>query len=129
MARILLIDDHTGVRELLALALRTDGYEVITAENGALGFAEFQNHSYDLVLTDMSMPVMTGPEAIRHIQQLSPTTPIIGMSGGFPDQLINSERQRLGLQGFFSKPMELHALRHCIGTLLSHLTPCTVSAA
>ncbi|MDP3596345.1 MAG: response regulator [Nitrospirota bacterium] len=129
MPTILLIEDHAGVRELLAIALRTDGYTVITAENGSDGVARFQEQSCDLVLTDMSMPVMTGPEAIRHIQQLSPTTPIIGMSGGFPDQLITSERQRLGLQGFFSKPMELHALRHCIGTLLSHLTPCTVSAA
>lgn len=41
MPTILLIDDHTGVRELLAIALRTDGYTVITAADGSEGFARF----------------------------------------------------------------------------------------
>ena len=129
MPTILLIDDHAGVRELLAIALRTEGYTVITAENGSNGFTRFQEQPCDLVLTDMSMPVMTGPEVIRHIQHASPTIPIIGMSGGLPDQLIERERLRLGLQGFFSKPLELHVLRRCIDTLLSHLKPSIVSAA
>lgn len=113
MPRILVVDDSDDLRSILADALEQD-HTVFTAGDGAEGLALFNSAAIDLVLTDMSMPKMSGPALIAAIKHQSPQTPIIGMTGGLPTHLLEPERQRLGIQGFFSKPMSLHDLRRSI---------------
>ncbi len=60
MARILIVDDYADIRLVLAAALE-DEHTVITATDGEDGLATFLAQPVDLVLTDMSMPKMTGP--------------------------------------------------------------------
>ena len=122
MARILIVDDYADIRLVLAAALE-DEHTVITATDGEDGLATFLAQPIDLVLTDMSMPKMTGPELITAIHQHAPLTPIIGMTAGLHPSLIPMEQDRLGIQGFFSKPMELHDLRRTIAEVLrTHAT-------
>ena len=65
----------------------------------------------------------TGPELIAALHQHSPHTPIIVMTAGLHPSLIQLEQDRLGIQGFFSKPMELHDLRRTIAEVLrTHAT-------
>lgn len=127
MACILVVDDYADIRMILAEAL-ADEHTVITAGDGEEGFTLFQMQPVDLILTDMSMPKMTGLQFIAKIQAHAPQIPIIGMSGGLHPRLVDLERRRLGIQGFFPKPMELHDLRRTIRTVLAQRPSVTTAA-
>ncbi len=80
---ILVVDDETTILSISRQILETFGYRVITAENGVQAtklYAAHQNE-VDLVLTDMMMPVMDGPDLIRQLQEINPNVKIITASG------------------------------------------------
>jgi HD-like signal output (HDOD) protein/CheY-like chemotaxis protein len=74
MTTILIVDDMPIIREPLALALRARGYETICAENGCQALRLLETHSVDLVLLDLTMPVMDGLSYLRAVQA-DPTIP------------------------------------------------------
>ena len=80
---ILVIDDEAGIREITKETLETFGYRVITANDGAEGVALYVEHRNEvkIVLTDMMMPLMSGPSTIRALQKLNPQIQIIAASG------------------------------------------------
>jgi CheY-like chemotaxis protein len=80
--RILLIDDDLGVRLLLRKMLNRAGHEVTEGEHAFHGIAEIRNSKFDLILTDIIMPLMNGIEFIKLARQLSPSSKVIAMSGG-----------------------------------------------
>jgi CheY-like chemotaxis protein len=82
MQKILVIDDNAAVRNTLVLILEGEGYDVITAENGRLGFVASTKERPDLVVTDVVMPEWDGIETIRSISEIAPSTKIIAISGG-----------------------------------------------
>ncbi len=82
MARILVIDDDKEIRSLLRDILEPEGYEVADAPNGRVGIKLYEQHPYDLVITDMLMPEQEGIETIAELQEKSPTVRIVAMSGG-----------------------------------------------
>jgi CheY-like chemotaxis protein len=79
--RILVIDDDAATRSLLTAILERGGYAAHACMNGKEGIAAFRTSPFDLVITDISMPVINGIEVITLIRQESPTVPIIAMSG------------------------------------------------
>ena len=82
MRTILVIDDERGITQVIQEALRMVGYEVEVADNGREGIRKFDDHPYDLVITDICMPGVNGNSVARHIRNASNgTTPIIGISG------------------------------------------------
>ncbi len=117
MARILLVEDYEPIRRLLTKALELDGHMVTARDNGTQALTVFIDNTHDLVITDMEMPYLSGPELIAEIQQLSPATPIIGMTGGPIPEPMEQERQRLNIAAMFAKPMDLGALRQTVHTL------------
>lgn len=80
--RILLVDDDPGARKVARKMLERSGHDVVEGENGLLGFAMVRSASFDLVVTDMVMPVMNGLEFIKSARQLKPTLKVVAMSGG-----------------------------------------------
>lgn len=79
---VLLVDDEPAVRNLFALALRREGYHVIEAGNGAEALlAAAQLDAIDLVVTDIVMPVMKGPELAARLRERFPTLPFVFVSG------------------------------------------------
>lgn len=68
--RILIAEDHQDNREMLTRRLQRRGYEVHSAENGAEAVAKAKSCAPDLILMDVSMPVMSGIEATRALRQL-----------------------------------------------------------
>lgn len=79
---ILLVDDEPAVRNLFALALRREGYHVLEAGNGAEGLEiAAQLEHIDLVVTDVVMPVMKGPEFAAKLREQRPDTKFIFVSG------------------------------------------------
>ena len=80
---ILLADDEQAICELVAAELQEFGYRVITATNGAEAVTLFKQHADEvrLFITDSSMPVMSGSQAIAEIRRLRPGLPAILTSG------------------------------------------------
>lgn len=129
MARILIVDDYEPVRQLLTKALELDRHVITATANGAEAIATFIDDTYDLVITDMEMPYLSGPELITEIQNLSPHTPIIGMTGGPIPEPLNDERQRLKIAALFLKPLDLDTLCRTIRTLIPERMTLTHPAA
>ncbi len=80
-ARVLVIDDEAEVRELLRDILSDAGHEVDIAGNGCEGIAMFEQQAYDIVLTDLGMPVMSGWEVAGKIRQINKCVPIALVTG------------------------------------------------
>ena len=74
---ILLVEDEKLLRESLAQLLADEGYQVVQAENGQAGYDAALAQPFDLVLTDIRMPVMDGMALLNHLQQLAPQTPVV----------------------------------------------------
>lgn len=68
MAKILIVEDEPDIREAIAEAIADAGFEVITAENGLVGFNKAIAEKPDLILLDVIMPIMTGHEALKKIR-------------------------------------------------------------
>ena len=80
---ILLVDDEEGVRKLVFAVLKSNGYDVVEAANGAAALAAYEKngHKVDMVLTDVVMPQMNGFELGRQLTQRAPGVKILYMSG------------------------------------------------
>ena len=82
MTKILIAEDDQDIRELVALTLQFNGYEVVSAVDGAQAVEKAQADKFDLILMDVRMPRMTGYEACRQLREMESTrkTPIIILS-------------------------------------------------
>jgi len=69
---ILLVDDEPGMSRALAQLLRRDGHTVETVTNGRLALRRLQEHTYDLILSDLRMPELDGPGLYRELAQQAP---------------------------------------------------------
>lgn len=105
MARVLVIDDSDDIRELYELILKTHGFEVQVAENGAVGFARARAWRPDVIVLDVAMPVMDGLELLVKLRSdLAPPIPPVVLCSGF--DLTEAEALRRGAVRFLRKPVE-----------------------
>jgi two-component system response regulator PilR (NtrC family) len=77
MAKILVVDDDQGMRELLEIMLTDDGYKVSTAGDAGKALARCRKETFDLIITDLRMPKMDGIGFLREVKDLSPETMVI----------------------------------------------------
>ena len=106
---ILVVDDHDGAREVITRLLEARGYGVISATNGAEAIDQLKtNVAIDAVVTDVSMPDMTGVELAYFVRQHYPRTPIAIVSGDI-GELERSVVARAGVP-FLKKPVRADAL-------------------
>lgn len=119
MARLLLIDDDTLVRQTLEQALARAGYAVFAAGNGREGLAVLDRETVDLVITDIIMPEAEGIETIRELRRRAPAIPIIAISGGGQTGRLDflGIAQQFGAAHVLAKPFTLAtliaAVEHC----------------
>ena len=106
--RILVVDDDDSIREFVAMALEDEGYQVVTASQGAQALQVAAATPPDLILLDMRMPVMDGWEFARiYRQQSCPHAPIIILSAARNGAAITAE---IGAVDYLAKPFELAQL-------------------
>jgi CheY-like chemotaxis protein len=105
--RILLVDDEPQVVNLEKQILERLGYTVKTRENPLEALEDFraQPGSYDLVVTDMTMPKMTGGELALQLMQIKPDIPII-LCTGFSETMTEEKAKSLGIKKFIMKPIK-----------------------
>ncbi len=87
--RILLVDDNDEVRNHNARALADSGYHIDTAENAVIAWKALKSNHYDLLITDNTMPGVTGLELIRQLRSEDISLPIILASGTAPAEELN----------------------------------------
>ena len=119
MAKILLVEDNEMNRDMLSRRLERKGYSVSLALDGAEGLAKARTEAPDLILMDMSLPVMDGWEATRQLKASDATRsiPIIALTA----HAMASDEQKAheaGCDDFDTKPVELPRLLGKIEALL-----------
>jgi DNA-binding NtrC family response regulator len=106
---ILLIEDDQGTASALEKVLRADGYTVNVSPRGDDGLAQARNKSYDLVITDLKLPGLTGLDLIAELHSAKPKLPIIMMTAhGTTETAI--EAMKLGACDYLVKPFEADEL-------------------
>jgi CheY-like chemotaxis protein len=120
MVRLLLVEDNEENRDMLSRRLRRKGYEVIIAPDGGQGLTLAQEQSPDLILMDMSLPVLDGWEATRRLKAdpVTQSIPILGLSA----HAMTSDLQKAldaGCDDYDTKPVEFDRLLRKVEALLA----------
>ena len=129
MAKVLLVEDNEMNRDMLSRRLQRKGFEVITAADGQQGVAKASAESPDLILLDMSLPVMDGWEAARKIKADPETRdiPIIALTA----HAMAGDREKAleaGCDEYDTKPVELPRLLGKINLFLGEDAPASGAA-
>jgi YesN/AraC family two-component response regulator len=109
MRKLLLIDDEEGVRNILGLSLRNDGYNVLLAGDGRKGLELLKSEQPDIVLTDIKMPGMDGIEVLKKVKETRPETEVIVITG-HGDMNLAIKSLQLDASDFITKPVSDEAL-------------------
>ena len=109
MPRILVIDDEKSIRNTLMEILSYEGYEVTEAQDGSEGLKLAEKEKFDIILSDIKMPKMDGIEVLEKLQELSPETPVVMISGhGNIETAVEAIRK--GAFDYISKPLDLNRM-------------------
>ncbi|MEP6913953.1 MAG: response regulator [bacterium] len=112
MATLLIVDDDSLIRDTLH-ELFSETHECHTADRAEQALAYLEVETYDVVLTDISMPQLSGLELLKHIQAKHPATPVIVISG-----LSNEADARalmdMGAFAYFAKPFKLEDIEEAV---------------
>ena len=108
--RILVVDDEPSMREMLRIVLRRDGYDVVLAENGKAAIERLQSQPFDLLLSDIRMPDLSGVEVLRAAKEINRDL-VAFMMTAFASTDTAVEAMRLGAVDYFIKPFSMDELR------------------
>ena len=115
--KILIVDDESDLRILLAHELTTAGYEIKEASDGAEAIELLKKNQFDLALLDIQMPVMNGIQVLKYIHTQAPATKAI-MLTGYADLKHAMEAREYGAKDFISKPYKIDDIFATISRLL-----------
>jgi pilus assembly protein CpaE len=126
MAKILVVDDDPNVQRLLQYTLKQEGYEVVTASDGAEGYELWRNENPELILLDVMLPKLDGYQVATKIRQDEETS-----AGHVPIIMLTAEREveqkvrglRAGADDYLIKPFHPAELLARIKSLLARFAP------
>jgi DNA-binding NtrC family response regulator len=117
MAKILVIDDEQGIRDLLDTLLSRKGFDVVLAESGRKGLELFRRERPDVVVLDLKMPGMDGLAVLQQVHSFDPTLPVIILTGaGTPE--TEQQVRAMGVTEYVEKEFSLHLLGDALKRLL-----------
>ena len=119
MADILIVDDELSMREFLQIMLEKEGHHVITAENGDQGLQIIADHSFDLVISDIKMPGISGLDLLSAIKDQDNTLPCIMITAfASPEDAITA--MKFGAFDYITKPFKVDEIRAIINSALKN---------
>jgi len=117
--KVLVVDDEIHIIHVVAIKLRNNGYEVVSAENGAEAYELTLSENPDIIVTDFQMPIMTGLELVQKLRRNDQTkdVPVIMLTArGFA--IEDEQKQDLQISEFLSKPFSPKELLRTIEDIL-----------
>ncbi len=117
LARILIIDDDEEMRSLLKDFLEEDGFETDSAGNGVDAFQKVDAEPFDIIITDIRMPGLTGLDILPVLRRLRPEASIIVITAFGGEEVYDKSRER-GADAYLEKPIQFSKLRKLIHYLL-----------
>ena len=117
--KVLVVDDEIHIVHVVAIKLRNNGFNVITAENGAEAFERACKDKPDIIVTDFQMPVMTGVELVEKLRQNEGTKDIpVIMLTARSFAIEQEQKEQLRISDCLSKPFSPKELLRCIEDIL-----------
>ncbi|MFC3050460.1 response regulator [Kordiimonas pumila] len=117
MARILVVEDEESVRDFVSRALTMHGYSILTACDGAEAVSIMNEHHFDLLLSDIAMPMMDGISLALKVRATRPHVPILLMTG-YADERQRAHNLSLLIEGLLAKPFNLEQLLTAVSDAL-----------
>ncbi|MEX2223742.1 MAG: sigma-54 dependent transcriptional regulator [Candidatus Rokuibacteriota bacterium] len=109
MTKILVVDDEAEIRSLLTAVLENKGFEVVTAEDGAAALQQIERERPAVILMDLSMPRMSGMDALPEIKRLDADVPVI-ICTAHTDLATAVRAMKLGAYDYLTKPFDVELL-------------------
>jgi DNA-binding NtrC family response regulator len=119
MARILVVDDQDVMRDSLAATLIREGHEVVAAVDGPAAVARLSSTRFDLMISDLRMPRMTGMELLAEAKRLRPEMPVVLMTA-FASVNTAVEAMKLGAYDYIQKPFDGDEIKMLVDRTLEH---------
>ncbi len=120
MATILVMDDDAPIRALLSTALQSAGYTVVEAANGREGLGLYRQRPSDLVIVDLLMPELNGPDTIIELTREFLDIKVIAISGVFSEDYLKKTARLLGARQTLRKPFRIDELLRTVRYELAH---------
>lgn len=119
MASILTVDDSPSVRQMIKLVLGPAGHQVAEAADGSEGLAKAKGQRFDLVITDLNMPVMNGLDMIKGMRAMPSLTgvPIVFLTTESDDS-VKQQAKAAGATGWITKPFKPEQLLAVVAKLV-----------
>ena len=111
--RILVAEDNKSIRDVVSMFLDFMGFEVALAGNGVEALSLFLKNSFDLVLTDLEMPIMDGWSLTHRIKERSPNTPVVLMTGA-DRETVWKKVERGSVDSVIFKPFRLEDFKRTV---------------
>ncbi len=111
--RFLIVDDVHEILQVIGGLLKSLGISVETATDGSIAWQKIQDSEFDIILTDIRMPIMNGVELLKKIREVKPNSPCVFITSGYNDYPVD-ELFNLGANGFLPKPVSASSIRSLI---------------
>jgi two-component system response regulator PilR (NtrC family) len=115
--RLLIVDDEQGMRDLLSIMLRREGYRVELARSGEEALDRISRDLFDLIITDISMPGVDGIGVLRRVREIAPEVPTIIITA-YASTESAIEALKLGAYDYIVKPFDVEEFKIVIGNAL-----------
>jgi DNA-binding NtrC family response regulator len=119
MARILIVDDQEMMRDSLAGTLAREGHEIVAAGDGPGALSRLSAGRFDLLITDLKMPRMTGIELLNEAKRIRPDMPVVMMTA-FATVQTAVEAMKAGAYDYIQKPFEGEEIKLLVERTLEH---------
>lgn len=117
MKKILIVDDEESVRTILKQMLEQGGFSADAASDGKEALDKLGSSSFDMLISDINMPVMDGVELLKRSKELFPNMPVIFITAFGKDKII-LEAMKTGLSDYIEKPFRIDGV---IKTVKEHM--------
>jgi len=117
MHKILVVDDEQSMRDFLTIMLSKEGYEAVSVEDGQQACQAIDDDIYDLVITDIKMPGISGLDVLKHVKQVAPNTFVVVITAfSSADDAVAAMKQ--GALDYITKPFDIEKIKLVIRNAL-----------